>query len=199
MTGDKRLFHSTVHVHLTMSKSVIFLRSLFPFSLWWNNSWPTTISLTSRTISTRSLAIAEPGIAESGWTNGERECARHAFAPWCQNTSAPKPRFNITTQIISCPETRGRANVCSPSAEKKKRLLICTIRSQSFEENKIQSYDSFFWWAQLFAWIFLLKLASAKSTSFLLPLLFFFNKLAGINPLDIYQNFWLCIISIHLG
>lgn len=70
-----------------------------------------TISLTSRTISTRSPAIVEPGIAESGWTNRDRERVRPVFGSLVPEHSCAKACYILTIQLISCSEMRKKSSL----------------------------------------------------------------------------------------
>lgn len=69
-------------------------------------SWRTIISSISRTISTRSLATAEPGIAESGWTNGSRENRKTPLSVVPEHFLR-QSLWILHSQYISCSEMRG--------------------------------------------------------------------------------------------
>lgn len=158
-------------------------------------SWRMTISLTSRTISTRSPAIVEPGIAESGWTNRDRERVRPVFGSLVPEHSCAKACYILTIQLISCSELR------------KKSSLSVTWKTRLYSQQEPKLWRVNFWCHNLLqmsskvldlleSFVLIKKFTSAKSTSTVSS----YNKLtlAAIDPFDIYQNNWSYSISILL-
>ncbi len=157
-----------------------------------------TISLTSRTISTRSPATVEPGIAESGWTNRDRESPTRLCSLVPEHSCA-KACYILTIQLISCSKLRKKSSL---SVTWKTRLCYSQLEPKLWRVN--------FWCHNLLqmssklldlleSFISIKKYTSAKSTS-TSSTVSSYNKLtlSAIDPFDIYQNNWSYSISIHL-